>query len=199
MCRTFDPSSLNSLPQYAEPIWRSKLVLFSNGWYISFGTFWKSVKPSGSSGGQLQRKMHAWYTLQHDFMQGRGTWPSGRTLFNTGGDMELGMGRQRGQERPDCCKNRSLWRVDPLYAQITFCTPHAWTGIFKTCFDKGLETSYSLLFLNDWLMFASWQIMIAWVHFHQVSDGDAYQRPLLLCSSGNDWVHWETKTNKLVF
>ena len=32
------------------PSWRSKIVLFSNGPYLSFGAFWKSIKPSGSSG-----------------------------------------------------------------------------------------------------------------------------------------------------
>ena len=82
MRQTFDPRSLKCLPQYAEPIvkvWNCSVL--QGSMYISFDAFWKSIKPSGSSGGHSPSKMRAWYTFQHIFMQDCGTWPSGWKFF----------------------------------------------------------------------------------------------------------------------
>ena len=77
-------AELLASPGTPNPSWRSEIVSFSNGRYTSFGALQRSVKPSGSSGGHLQSEMRTWYTPQHIFMQDRGTWPSGQTLFKAG-------------------------------------------------------------------------------------------------------------------
>ena len=114
-----DPSVLNCLPQYAEPIAKLSNCLFSYGQYFSFGTFWESRKPSRSSSGHLQNEMPASHTLRHVFMQDCGTWPSGRTLFNAGAVFQM-TGSHFGWSwkwvdnwMEKGCKNHSVWPSGP--------------------------------------------------------------------------------------
>ena len=120
---------------------------------------WKSIKPSRSSGGHLQSEMRTRYALQHVFMQDCGTWPppgvhcsTQEPFFRWQGSfsVKLGMcrprpGGERGQERRgDCCKNHSIWRVDPTFVCPNHFLQFSCLGNQNNSWSMNLRSVYEL-------------------------------------------------------
>ena len=123
------------VPSAPNPSQSSEIVLFSNGQYFWFDTFWESRKPSGSSNGHLQSEMCTSHTLQPVLMQDYGTWPSERTVCNAGTVFHmtgviLGGATTRngfittGWRKVSRTAGYGEW-TPPFYAWITFGNSHA--------------------------------------------------------------------------